>query len=269
MGDAIWKTLPPATDLPRADRESVLEVDGGSIWHAHYGTRHGGPPVLLLHGGFGNAQCYAGSITALADAGYHIIAMDSRGHGRSTHDGSPLSYARMAGDVVSLLDSEDHQNADIVGWSDGGCIGYALGIAYPSRLSRLFAFGANMDHSCYPGDIEQVVAQPAFSQYLARAEEEYAGFVPDAEKRERTLTAIHNMWAKEPHFEPEDLRTIVAPTTIALGQYDEAITLDHAVNISTLIPNSNLVILPNVSHFAATQNPELFTDVVLSFLKWR
>jgi pimeloyl-ACP methyl ester carboxylesterase len=175
----------------------------------------------------------------------------------------------MAEDVISVLDANGIEKVDVVGWSDGGCIGYDLAIRFRSRIARLFAFGANMNHSCYPGDIEQVIAQPAFSEYLTRSSRAYEMFIPDSIERERAMGSINEMWSKEPNFDPKEMETITTPTTICLGQYDEAITIEHAAGISKLIQNSNIVILPNVSHFGLIQNPELFSEAVLSFLKWR
>ena len=49
--------------------------------------------------------------------------MDSRGHGRSSFDETPISYEVMASDVLGLMDHLGLEKADIVGWSDGAIIG--------------------------------------------------------------------------------------------------------------------------------------------------
>ena len=69
-----------------------------------------------------------------AVAAHHtVILMDSRGHGRSTHDARPYGYDLMADDVVALMDVLKIPKADVVGWSDGGILGIDL-----ARLMQLF-----------------------------------------------------------------------------------------------------------------------------------
>jgi pimeloyl-ACP methyl ester carboxylesterase len=48
---------------------------------------------------------------------------------------------------------------------------------------------------------------------------------------------------------------ITVPTTVVLGEHDEAITRAHTDKIAGLIPGAKLVILPEVSHFAMLQDP--------------
>ena len=76
-----------------------------------------GVPVLLLHGGFGNSNYFGHLIPVLVAHGYRVIAMDSRGHGRSTRSDAPLTYHLMAQDVIGLLDRAEEFRRSI--WSAG------------------------------------------------------------------------------------------------------------------------------------------------------
>jgi pimeloyl-ACP methyl ester carboxylesterase len=62
--------------------------DGIDIYYEVYGE---GDPVLLLHSGLSNGELWVNVIPALTDAGYQAIVMDSRGHGRSSFDETPIS----------------------------------------------------------------------------------------------------------------------------------------------------------------------------------
>jgi pimeloyl-ACP methyl ester carboxylesterase len=103
-----------------------------SIYHAIYGE---GPLVTLLHGGLANADYWGLQVSALM-VHHTVVVMDSRGHGRSTRDARPFSYDLMADDVVALMDALGLPKANIVGWSDGGTIGFDLAMRYPSRVGR-------------------------------------------------------------------------------------------------------------------------------------
>jgi len=60
----------------------------------HYYDRGSGEPVVLVHGGFGDAASWdtRGVTGALADAGYRVIAFDMRGHGQSGKPHDPADY---------------------------------------------------------------------------------------------------------------------------------------------------------------------------------
>jgi pimeloyl-ACP methyl ester carboxylesterase len=51
-----------------------------------------------------------------------------------------------------------------------------------------------------------------------------------------------------------------------VGEYDEAISLEHTKEMASLIPGSTLILLPNLSHFAMWQDPEAFNAAVLKYL---
>src|SRR5262245_2214151 len=109
--------------LPPADQEGHVAHEGARIWHASYGQ---GPPVVLLHGGLGHSGNWAYQLQALLGAGYRVILIDSRGHGRSTRDDRPYTYELMASDVLAVMDELNIDKAGFVGWSDGACIALVL-----------------------------------------------------------------------------------------------------------------------------------------------
>lgn len=74
------------------------------------------------------------------------------------------------------------------------------------------------------------------------------------------------MYSAEPDLKPALIKTIKAPTVIACGQYDQFIKLEHFRELSQLIPNAKLVILPNVGHGGPLQDPAAFHQAVASLL---
>jgi pimeloyl-ACP methyl ester carboxylesterase len=202
-------------------------------------------------------------IPVLAAHGYRVIAMDSRGHGRSTMSDAPLSYDLMAQDVLGLLDRLEISKVYIVGWSDGGIIGLDLAMTHPDRLAGLFAFGANADVS---GLKEGAATTAVFGAYLARAAQEYRALSPTPRQWEGFSAAVTKMWETLPAFTRSELASIKVPTTIADGEFDEGIKRTHEEYMAQAIPGARLVILPNVSHFAMLQDPHAFNAAVLRFL---
>ena len=259
-----WQTLPPLPSLPAGTVGRHAEIAGARIWFAEWGPKSAGVPVLLLHGGFGNSNYYGRLIPVLAAHGYRVIAMDSRGHGRSTRSDAPLTYDLMAQDVQGLLDQLGISKVYIVGWSDGGIIGLDLAMSHPDRLAGLFAFGVNADVS---GLKEEAGTTPVFGAYLARTAQEYHELSPTPQQWEGFSAAVTKMWETLPAYTRADLAAIKVPTTIADGEFDEGIKRTHEEYMARTIPGARLVILPNVSHFAMLQDPRAFDAAVLSFLK--
>jgi|GraSoi2013_100cm_1033763.scaffolds.fasta_scaffold15661_1 pimeloyl-ACP methyl ester carboxylesterase len=259
-----WMVLPPMPSLPRGTEGRHGQINGVRIWYAQWNSTAHGTPVLLLHGGYGNSNYFGHLIPALIAKGYHVIAMDSRGHGRSTRTNEHYTYHLMAEDVIGLLDTLKVQKVSLVGWSDGGSIGYDLALNHSERLARLFAFGANADVSGLEDGFDK---SPAFSAYLKRVPVEYRELSPTPNDWDSFNTAVNKMWETLPNFSAAQLRSFKVPTTIADGQYDEAIRPEHNRYVAATIPGAKLVILPNVSHFAMLQNPTEFNDAVLGFLR--
>jgi pimeloyl-ACP methyl ester carboxylesterase len=259
-----WQTLPPLPPLPAGTVGRHAEIGGARIWFAEWGPKSGGAPVLLLHGGFGNSNYFGRLIPVLVAHGYRVVAMDSRGHGRSTRNDTPLTYDLMAQDVLGLLDRLEISTVYLVGWSDGGIIGLDLAMTHPERLAGLFAFGANADVS---GVKEGAEKTPVFGAYLARTAQEYRVLSPTPRQWPGFSAAVSRMWETLPAFTRPELASIKVPTTIADGEYDEAIMRTHAEYMAQAIPGARLVILPDVSHFAMLQDPHAFNAAVLRFLR--
>jgi pimeloyl-ACP methyl ester carboxylesterase len=259
-----WKTLPPTPQLPSGTVSHYATLNGARIWYAQWGNTRQRTPVLLLHGGYANSNYFGYLIPFLVEHGYRVIAMDSRGHGRSARTNAPYSYELMASDVVGLLDTLAIKRVDLVGWSDGAIIGYELAIHFPGRLARLYAFGGTSELS---GLTDTWSSNPVFKAYLRRVAVEYRDFSPTPDEWDSFNAALSRMWDTQPTITAAQLHSITVPTTIADGQYDEANRPEQIRYIAATIPGATLVILPNVSHFAMLQDPAEFNAAVLAFLQ--
>lgn len=258
-----WLGLPPTPDLAEGALEDRALINGAGIWYAQWNMGAGAEPVLLLHGGRLNTSYYGLLIPALIAHQCAVIAMDSRGQGRSTRSTVPITYEQMSDDVLGLLDRLHVSKVSLVGWSDGGIIGIDLALRHPERLKRLFAFGANVDPG---GLVDNADAGPMARILGARERQEYLALSPDPAQWDSMHGAIGTLWNTSPHFSAAQLSSTRVATTIAHGQYDEYIRPEHSRYMAAQIPGAKLVILPNVSHFAMLQDPALFNAAVVRFL---
>ena len=258
--EEIWQTLPPPKALPQADAEGRVEHDGAQIYYVTFGA---GTPVILLHGGLANGRYWGNQVPALTAAGYRAILIDSRGHGRSSRDTRPFTYELMASDVVAVMDRLGIAKTAVVGWSDGAIIGLVMAIKSPERLTRVFAFAANMDPSGVKPDTD---SNPTFARFTAQAARDYAALSPTPDAFADFHAAIERMWDTEPNYTAADLARIDTPVRIVDGDHDEAIKREHTDYLARTIPATASVILPNASHFAMLQQPEAFNRAMLEYL---
>jgi 3-oxoadipate enol-lactonase len=122
--------LPPGrlVDLPGRGRTWVREIAG----------RPGAPTVLLLHGWTANADLnWFSSFHALQEAGYHVVALDHRGHGRGIRTWKQFRMRDAADDAVALLDVVGVRQAIVVGYSMGGAVAQLVWRRHPERVLGL------------------------------------------------------------------------------------------------------------------------------------
>jgi len=99
------------------------------------------PAVVLLHGFPESAYSWRHQIQPLADAGYHVLAPDQRGYGRSSAPTDVASYRvdHLAGDIVGLLDATGHDDAAVVGHDWGALVLWDFARLHPERVRTAVA----------------------------------------------------------------------------------------------------------------------------------
>src|SRR5688500_3716670 len=87
-------------------RERTVHTNGVELHVVEAGAGNGGVPVVLAHGFPELAYSWRHQIPALAEAGYHVLAPDQRGYGRSTRPEAIEDYdiVHLTDDLLGLLD---------------------------------------------------------------------------------------------------------------------------------------------------------------------
>jgi pimeloyl-ACP methyl ester carboxylesterase len=256
-----WETLPLPPAMPKPTTTGFATNSGAKIF---YGVHGKGEPVILLHGGMGNGDHFSSQVLALRDT-FQVIAIDSRGHGRSSLPKGKLSYHVMAGDVVAVMDKLKLERAAIVGWSDGGSIGLDLAILQPDRVSRLFIVGTNYDSK---GSKSRRGKPPAstFTAYTAKCRADHTRLGNSAKSFAAQINAMLPVWRRLGGFQKDQIMTIQVPTMVALGDHDEIIEMAQVEEMAKIIPKGKLAVFTDTSHFAMWQDPTTFNKVLLEFL---
>ena len=114
----------------------MLQVNGISIHVEDHGS---GRPVLLLHGWPDSAYLWRNQIPFLVANGFHAMAPDLRGFGRSDRPEGVAAYSlqNAVGDVVGILDAFGIDAAGIVGHDWGAAVAWFTATAHPDRVHKL------------------------------------------------------------------------------------------------------------------------------------
>ena len=249
--DIIGNGVPPSFQYgnnPTAGK--YAEVNGIKIYYETYGS---GAPLLLLHGNRSPINSFSKQIPELSKH-FKVIAVDTRGQGKSSEDGKTYTYDLFAEDMNALLNYLKLDSVNILGWSDGGNTGLIMAMKYPEKVRRLVTMGADVfiDTS--------VVDKWVFKEIKQQLKE----FKKDTSYRARNNWRLANLLITEPNHSFSDLKSIKCPVLVMAGEKD-IIKENHTKGIAQHIPNGTLMIVPNETHYFPQEKPAEFNKIVIDF----
>lgn len=219
----------------------------------YYQEQGEGEPFFLLHGNGEDGTYFANQLSFFSDR-YRVIAVDTRGHGKSPRGTASFTMEQFAVDLHKLMDKLEIQKAMILGFSDGANIAMKFALKYPERVNALILNGGNLDTKGVKRSIQiPIEIGYRFAKLFARKSE-----------KAKTHMEILGLMVHEPNIKPEELRAIQAPTLVIAGTKD-MIKQEHTEVIAQSIPNAKLSVIPG-DHFIASKNAERFNKEVQDFL---
>lgn len=221
--------------------------------HLNYTEKGSGEPLVLLHGNGESSEYFVHQIEYFSKR-RRVIAVDTRGHGKSPRGDAPFTIAQFAEDLLAFLDEHNIEKTDILGFSDGANIALIFALKHPERVSRLILNGGNLS----PDGVKRSIQIPIETGYKIASK--FADKSPDAKKNAELLGLMVN----EPNISSDELSAVTAKTLVIAGTRD-MIKEEHTKLIGGSIPNSRTVIVKG-DHFIANKNPEEFNRAVEKFL---
>jgi pimeloyl-ACP methyl ester carboxylesterase len=109
-------------------RERYVSVDGHRLYCLEAGV---GPLVLLCHGFPELAYSWRNQIDLLADAGFHVVAPDMPGYGRSDKPDVAYDVEFLNGTLAALVRALGHEQAVLAGHDWGGLLVWQFARMYP------------------------------------------------------------------------------------------------------------------------------------------
>lgn len=242
-------------------------INGVELDYVVHGS---GPPLYLLHGGMESRNSFDEQI---ADFSQHftIVALDSRKQGRSVAPDAPISYELMSQDVQALAEHLGHQRISIMGLSDGGITALVTAVDRPEFVDRLVLLGATFHYSAYPEDVREFISTyewdgntdadryPGnFIQHYMVGHENLSGFGA-------LLSEMAVMWTTSPALDRDDLARITSKTLVINGDHED-VPLAHAFELYDSLSDAQLFVVPNATHYALDEKPDLLNETILNFL---
>lgn len=219
----------------------------------HYEQRGAGEALILLHGNGEDGSYFSAQLDYFS-RNYRVIAVDTRGHGKSPRGQAPFTLEQFAQDLKDLLDSLGLSRVSLLGFSDGANIALLFTLRWPGYVCRLILNGGNLD----PKGVKAGTQLPICAGYAAASL--CARFAKGAVFHKELL----GLMVKQPHIDPAGLRAVRCPTLVIAGERD-MIRQEHTRLIARSIPGAALAILPG-DHFVAKRNSEVFNRTVADFL---
>ncbi len=221
---------------------------------SHFYTETGvGEPLVLLHGNGEDSSYFAYQIEAFSSA-FRVIALDTRGHGRSPRGDAPFTIRQFGEDLAGFLDRLSIERTHILGFSDGANIAMCFAARYPHRVGKLVLNGGNLNTR----GVKRTVQLPI--EIGCRVARLFAAKSPEAKRHAEVL----GLMVDQPNLTDEELGRITAETLVIAGTKD-MIKAKHTRYIADHIPHARLVSIQG-NHFVANRNPTAFNRAVLDFL---
>lgn len=220
----------------------------------YYQEKGNKEPFILLHGNGENGSYFENQIDYFSDR-YRMIALDTRGHGKSPRGTEPFTIEQFSCDLYEFMVSLEISNAVILGFSDGANIAMKFAIKYPDKVKALILNGGNLN----PKGVKRTTQIPIEIGYKIASL--FASKSTGAKKNAEILGLMVN----EPNIEPNELSKITAPTLVICGSSD-MIKESHTKEIAENIPNARLSIIKG-NHFIANKRYAAFNKEVEDFLQ--
>lgn len=241
-------------------------ADNTKIYYEVYGK---GRPIVLLHGGlFGDISEYEKLIPKLSQH-FRVIAIETRGHGRSEIGEQLFTYELMAHDAYTIIKHETSDSTIVIGFSDGAVIAITLTLAHPEMIRKMVFAGGNVSL----GDYRQGVKENLKNLTGESMERDYPDFVkdrkkmmPQPERWDDFVEKLKNAWLNQTPVEAAQLKTIICPVMVVGGDRDQYNSINNFFNTYKLLPHASLAIIPNSDHIVFYRRPDLMENIIIPFI---
>jgi 3-oxoadipate enol-lactonase/4-carboxymuconolactone decarboxylase len=239
---------------------------------------HQEAPPLLLSNSLGTDCAFWDPVMPRLVEYFHVIRMDTRGHGASDAPQGPYSMAMLADDALAVADAAGLQRFSFAGVSMGGGIGMHLAIHHPERIAQLLLSNTA---TSFPAEIfNQRIGLVREGGMKAVVDSVLQRFFTDGFRARQSpvLASVRSTLlrldpvgyigccaaVRDANFD-SGLDAITAPTLVLVGEHDQSTPPEKGRAIAAAIKGAQLASLP-VAHLSHPEQPAAFVDLAVPFL---
>lgn len=221
-------------------KSGYSDVNGIKMYYEIYGN---GAPLVLIHGGGSTIETTFGRIIPVLSTYRQVIAVELQAHGHTSDRDTDLSFEQDADDVAALLKNIHIEEADFFGFSNGGNTVLQIALRHPHVTKKIIVASALLKRNGTSAQFWEFMKQAKLEQMPQQYKDAFLKITNDTTR----LQTMHNKCAKRMNtfkdMSDEQIKSIHIPVLLINGDADVA-TSEHMLQVSRLIPNSNLAIIP-------------------------
>lgn len=283
MHKSIW------SDLTGVEfQQGFLDADGIRTRYLASGSP-GMPLLLFLHGTSGHAEAFTRN---LESHGRHFftVSLDMIGHGYTDKPNIDYEIPAYADHILKVMDTLGYEKGHVSGESLGGWVATYLAVHHTDRVDRLVLNTAG-GWVANPEVMERIkrVSIPAVEnptpenvrarlEFLMHDKTKVHEDLVECRRRifaqagyadvNRRLLCLQEMPIRQRNLiTKEQYNSISAPTLVLWTTHDPTATVEQGREISSMIPNSQFVVMDDCGHWPQFEDPDAFNRIHLDFLQ--
>lgn len=244
-----------------------------------------GKPLLILHGFLGMLDNWKTIGVKYAENGFQVHLLDLRNHGRSLHS-EEFNYQVMANDIFEYCQIHQLEKIDLIGHSMGGKVAMLFATTYPELVDKLII--ADIGPKYYKPHHQEILAGLNAVDFSTKpdrneVEETIYPYIPDFGTRQFLMKSL--FWKEKGQLA---FRFNLAVFNEKIEEVGKALPVENHFDKSTLFirggnskyildadlheikkqfSNLELKTIPNAGHWLHAENPSLFFEETINFLK--
>jgi pimeloyl-ACP methyl ester carboxylesterase len=271
VASAVLAQTPAAKTLKS---KGYAPVNGLKMYYEIHGE---GKPVVLLHGSYMNIDMNWSQLMPELAKSRNVIALEMQGHGRTNDANREFAFESLADDVAGLLKHLKIDSTDVLGYSLGGTVAYALAIRHPKVVNKLVIISSAFRYDGWTAASREIFQSMDAKFFEATPiKTDYDRLAPDKTHWNAFMDKMIAFDKKPYDLGAANIKNIKAPVLLISGDND-GVDLNHIAEMYRLagggvmadmvpLPKSRLAIIPGMSHVNLMMQTEKLASIIMPYL---